>query len=41
MLTGRFNVERVDSPASSEPEADAHALEGIEDVDHLARSHEA
>ena len=41
VLAGRSTVERVDSPASSEPEADAHTVEGIENVDHLARCHEA
>lgn len=37
---GRFTAECVDSPAPREPLADAHTLEGIEDMDHLAGSHE-
>ncbi len=41
VLAGRFTVERVDSPASGESVADAHTLEGVEDLKHLAGSHEA
>ncbi len=41
VLAGRFTVERVDSPASGEPVADVYTLEGVEDMKHLAGSHEA